>query len=346
MLPRVAPEAIVLADDTWHQGVVGIVASRLAEEYCCPTFLVCLDGDRGKASSRSYGGFNLFSALSALSPMLESYGGHELAAGFTISRSKIDGFRQSICAMAAQYYSDGAPRTQLDVDCAVSAEMLTVRSVESLSVLEPCGNGCPKPVLMLKNMTVDRISQVGGGRHLRLRLLAGYHGVNGIFFSMDAQSASVQPGDVVDVAFSPQVNDFRGERTVQLNILDIRPSCAAECSPDTSGYRSLREGVVTGQQARSLTPDRTALGVIWKYLASAAPVQEDPMTLCRKIVRGSGLPLSLGKLLTALDIFSDVGLIAVHRFHKYITIELLPRQGKADLESSRTMQLLSQAKES
>ena len=88
-----APSAIVLSDEKWHQGVVGIVASRLAEEYSCPAFLICLDGDKGKASSRSYGGFNLFGALQALSPLLESYGGHELAAGFTIDRDNIPAFR-------------------------------------------------------------------------------------------------------------------------------------------------------------------------------------------------------------------------------------------------------------
>ena len=97
MLPEgELPDAIVLADESWHQGVVGIVASRISEEYCCPTFLICLDGDHGKASSRSYGGFNLFSSLSALSPLLESYGGHELAAGFTIHKDKIPAFRQEM----------------------------------------------------------------------------------------------------------------------------------------------------------------------------------------------------------------------------------------------------------
>ena len=84
--PGDPPQAIVLADESWHQGVVGIVASRMAEEYSCPTFLICLDGEKGKASSRSYGGFNLFRSLEQLSGLLESYGGHELAAGFTIRR--------------------------------------------------------------------------------------------------------------------------------------------------------------------------------------------------------------------------------------------------------------------
>ena len=102
MLPQDRqPEAIVLADETWHQGVVGIVSRRIAEEYCCPTFLICLDGEHGKASSRSYGGFNLFSALTNLAPLLESYGGHELAAGFTITRSNISAFREKIGALAA-----------------------------------------------------------------------------------------------------------------------------------------------------------------------------------------------------------------------------------------------------
>ena len=168
------PEAIVLADESWHQGVVGIVASRIAEEYACPTFLICLDGEHGKASSRSHGGFNLFASLSALSPLLESYGGHELAAGFTISRANIPEFRRQICALAAQYYTDDVPRTVLDVDCAVSPELLTLHNVDSLQMLEPCGNGCPKPVLMMKNLTIDRISMVGGGRHMRLRLCSGH----------------------------------------------------------------------------------------------------------------------------------------------------------------------------
>ena len=87
---------------------------------------ICLDGEHGKASSRSHGGFNLFASLSALSPLLESYGGHELAAGFTISRANIPEFRRQICALAAQYYTDDVPRTVLDVDCAVSPELLTL----------------------------------------------------------------------------------------------------------------------------------------------------------------------------------------------------------------------------
>ena len=341
------PEAIVLADESWHQGVVGIVASRIAEEYACPAFLICLDGDHGKASSRSHGGFNLFASLTALSALLESYGGHELAAGFTISRENIPEFRRQICALAADFYHDDIPRTCLDVDCAIMPELLTVSNIDSLRILEPCGNGCPKPVLMMKNLTIERISLVGSGRHMRLRLRSGRFVFNAIYFSASPQSVSIQMGDVVDVAFNPQVNAFRGERTVQMNVLDIRPSCCAECSPETSLYHALQQGQRLTREAADLLPDRAMLAMVWRYLSFAgSDVQESPICLCRKIVRWTGKPMSLGQLSICLDIFRDVGLLEITRLHKYITIRLTPGTEKADLTTSQTMQRLLRAKES
>ena len=338
------PEAIVLADDTWHQGVVGIVASRMAEEFCCPAFLICLDGEHGKASSRSYGGFNLFTSLTALSELLESYGGHELAAGFTISRSNIARFRQDVCALAGAYYANSGPRTMLDVDCLVPPELMTVRNVDALSILEPCGNGCPKPVFAMEKLCVERITMVGAGRHMRLRLRSGHFLLNAIYFSANPDSASIQQGDLVDVAFNAQINDFRGERTVQMNVLDIRPSCSAECSPELQGYGALRSGEII-PDPELLLPDRTTLGDVWRYLAARGGViQENPICLCRKIVRRSGRPLSLGKMLTCLDIFADVGLLTHQRLHKYILIELRRTNGKADLNQSKTMQILLRKK--
>ena len=344
MLPDTTPEAIVLVDDRWHQGVVGIVASRIVEEYACPTFLICLDGDHGKASSRSYGGFNLFAALTTLSPLLESYGGHELAAGFTIHKDNIDRFREQICQLVAKESQEDFPRTVLDIDCAVPPEMLTLSGIQSLNIMEPCGNGCPKPVLMMENMTVERLRPVGNGKHLRLRLRRGNYGFNAIFFSATPESASISQGDLVDVAFLPQINEFREELSVQMNVQDIRPACKAECSPELFGYHGLRSGAIDPEQAAALLPDRATLGIIWRYL-SAVPggsIREMPMCLCRKIVRWSGASLSLGRMLTCLDIFSDVGLLKTHWLHNTITIQLTQGAGKADLTQSRTIQILEQ----
>ena len=348
MLPQDGePEALVLADEGWHQGVVGIVASRIAEEYCCPTFLISLDGEHGKASSRSYGGFNLFAALGKLSHLLESYGGHELAAGFTIRREQIPAFRQEIRRLAKEFYATGELRTVLDADCIVTPELLTQRNVAGLDILEPCGNGCPKPVLVMEGMVAERISTVGNGRHLRLRLRSDRWSFPAIFFSCTAESASVCEGDLVDVAFMPQINEFRGEKTVQLNLVDIRPACSCTCSPELLGYHDLKNNAISRCDA-SLLPDRQTLGIIWRYLADARDgcVTETPICLCRKIVRHSSSPLSLGTLLAALDIFREVGLIDVKTLPKYIIIRTLPTREKADLMSSPTMQKLLTATES
>ncbi len=348
MLPLgTPPEAIVLADESWHQGVVGIVASRMAEEYCCPAFLICLDGEHGKASSRSYGGFNLFASLTSLSHLLESYGGHELAAGFTIHRDQIPAFRQAVCQLARDYYDGAGPRTVLDVDCCIRPDILSVKGIDALSALEPCGNGCPKPVLMMENLTIDRLSLVGNGRHMRLRLRQGRYSLNAICFGSTPESTSVCQGDLVDVAFVPQVNDFRGERTVQLNILDIRPSCAAPCGIDTSRYRALLNDTLTAQQARSLLPERSTLGFIWRFLTTCgSTIRQTPICLCRQIVRHTGSPLGVDQLLTCLDIFADVGLLQLQRQNKYIVISLASPTVKADLMNSATMQKLVRLKES
>ena len=349
MLPEDGtPEAIVLADETWHQGVVGIVSSRIAEEYCCPTFLICLDGDHGKASSRSYGGFNLFSALSELSPLLESYGGHELAAGFTINRSQIPQFREKVTELARKYYTAGSPRTVLEADCVVGPELMTISNIESLTRMEPCGNGCPRPVLVMEGVQVDRLSQVGNGRHLRMRLQSGRYSIPAIFFSATPESACVEQGDLVDVAFVPQINEYRGERSVQMNVLDIRPHCKAACSPDATDYCALITGTLDSAAAASLLPDRSTLASVWRQVAAApgGELKIMPICLCRQVVRRTGIPMSLGKLMACLEIFSDVGLLQIQRYRKYIILHPVSRSEKADLNQSRTMQRLMAAKES
>ncbi len=341
------PHAIVLAEESWHQGVVGIVASRIAEEYCCPTFLICLDGEHGKASSRSYGGFNLFCALRSLQKYLESYGGHELAAGFTIHRDQIPAFRREICRLAEEYYSTDIPRTQLDCDCWIPPELMTAGNIESLSVLEPCGNGCPRPVLAMERVIVERTSQVGGGKHMRLQLHCGNYSISAIYFSATPQSCSIAPGDVVDVAFHPQINEYRGIRSVQMNMIDIRPSCRAECSWEAAAYRAMIAGELTAQHASSLLPERHTLVMIWRYLScfAAEPVREEPLCLCRKIVRWTQQPLSLGQMLTCLDIFADVGLLRLEKEMRMLTVQALPSQEKRDLKESQTMKRLLAAKE-
>ena len=334
------PQAIVLASERWHQGVVGIVASRLAEEYSCPTFLICLDKDKGKASSRSYGGFNLFASLEALSDLLESYGGHELAAGFTIRRENIPLFHEAILRLAEDFSQSEACNAALACDCEIPMELLTIRNVDALDELEPCGAGCPRPTLFLRGLTITELMEVGGGKHLRLQLSSRRHSWGAIFFSTNAQRAAVAQGDVVDIAFTPQINDFRGLRSVQLNLIDIRPDEAfrtAQAQERALYHRYLAGELLSSQEAEQLLPQRQEFVALWRYLAAnseAGVLQEELGCLSRKVARFAAIPCSAGRTRICLDVFAEQGLIRLVQRPKHIYIQLTHEGRKADLDSS------------
>lgn len=346
-----APKAIVLADEGWHQGVVGIVASRLAEDCGCPTFLICLDGDHGKASSRSFGGFNLFESLSELSGLLENFGGHELAAGFTIRRENIDAFREAVSQRAAAYAASDGVKNALDCDCVVTPELLTEQTILGLSQLEPCGSGCPRPVLCMEKLQIEQLSEVGGGKHLRLRLRTRSGAMlNAIFFSTNALRAAIGVGDVVDVAFTPQINDYRGMHMVQLNLTDIRlsdPMRSAVRREHRLYQKHRGQGVLSRTEADQLLPVRQEFVAVWRYLTAqnvGGMVREEASCLSRKIARYSRYPLSLSRTRICLDVFAEQGLITLTEFPHCLSITLHCPQQKVDLNQSMIIQTLSKQK--
>ena len=334
------PAAIVLAGESWHQGVVGIVASRLAEEYACPVFLICLSGDVGKASSRSWMGFPLFSTLEQVAPLLENYGGHELAAGFTIRRENIAPFRQAVRALAEEYRLRHPEGKALELDCQVPPELLTVPNVTALEKLEPFGAGFSRPQLYMGGLTVEQLTEVGGGKHLKLRLRAPTGvSLSGIFFSTNAQRAELCLGDTVEVAFTPQINEFRGIRSVQLNIIDIRPTYAWRRAMEEQRqvYRRFLEGGLSGEEATGLIPPRRESAAIWRYLAANAQdgvLTEDFDLMARKISRTAAVPCSFARFRVCLDIFQERGLIEITSAPRAMTIRLTNGPGKVDLRQS------------
>ena len=339
---QTAPDAIVLAGETWHQGVVGIVASRLAEEYGCPAYLICLDGEHGKASSRSYGGFNLFASLEKLSHLLESFGGHELAAGFTITRSKIDAFRTEVSRLAADFVKSGQQRASLMIDCAVVPSLLTEENVEALDRLEPCGAGCPKPVLYMDGLTVDQCSEVGGGKHLRMRLSRDGVSLGAIFFSATAARCGIAAGDTVEVAFTPQINEFRSMRSVQLNVVDLRPDQGAAWHI----YERHAAGLpLDSRQARALLPDRSDFAALWRYLQGrmqTGALTVDRAMLARRMTELTRTPWDTARVQVCLDVFRERGLLCFAGVCEKLTIRPAAPGGKVDLEQSPIMITLRQ----
>lgn len=345
------PDAIVLTGEDWHQGVVGIVASRLSEEYACPAFLICMDGDKGKASSRSYGGFNLFASLTQLSGLLESYGGHELAAGFTIRRENVPLFREQISRLV-RAHAETEP-SALRIDCAASPALFTLENVESLGELEPFGVGFPMPVFEIENLLVEQLSEVGGGKHLRLRLRYGKkpsESLAGIFFSSNALQTGVSVGDRVDVAFGPQINEYRDLRTVQLNLVDVRPARAVreETAEQMALYQSYRpDAGCTPQTAERLLPLRSEFVAIWRYLIANCPqegLDVDFGCLFRRIRRSAASELTMARARICLDVFAEQGLIALQCLPGHYHIRITTDGSKVDLDSSRIIRELKRCR--
>ena len=335
---------IVLAGEGWHQGVVGIVASRLAERFSCPTFMICLQDGRGKGSCRSFGGFNLFKALESCAELLEGFGGHALAAGFTILAEHIDAFRERM-ERCVEAWSGGAELVSvLDVDAELpDPDLLTVEEVLGLDALEPYGAGNPKPVFCLSGCTVSACADVGGGRHLKLKLSRGGRTLDAIFFSSTAAAAGVAAGDRVDVAFTPQINEFRGARTVQLLVCDLRPA-PTRMEAEQALYERLRRGEsLTAQEAAALIPSRTEFVAVWRYLSGHARlgrVEDTARRLARSVARTYGIKETVMRTMVCLEVLDEHGLIQVEQSTDHLRISVQEVSGKVDLEASKLLRHL------
>ena len=310
-------DCLVLADKAWHQGVVGIVASRLAEQYACPVFMICLQEDgRGKGSCRSCKNFNLFSALEQCADLLEDYGGHALAAGFTIREENIPAFRTRMREIVRTDMGGEELVSTLQIDGEIpNTALLTVEEVEGLSMLEPYGAGNPKPVFSLSGVTVTCMSDVGGGRHLKMRASRDGRTVDMIFFSMTRAKSGLNVGDRADVAFYPQINDYRGSRTVQLHLVDLRPSYTAQQVSEQALYRKFARGeAISPYEARQMIPQREEFAAVWRYLAShSGDVTEIPVSLARKIAKENDLWESTLRTMVCLEVLESFGLVTIQK---------------------------------
>jgi single-stranded-DNA-specific exonuclease len=340
-LPEDQRSALVLADDTWHQGVVGIVASRLSEKYSCPSFMIHLNGNVGKGSCRSWGGFNLFAALEECSDLLLGFGGHELAAGFTIEADNIPAFRRRINQIAREYRGGQVPISCLDVDVAITQPgRITLEEAEALDELEPYGAGNLRPVFCLCGATLERVQNVGQNRHLKLRLTKGSAQFDGIFFSATAESCGCPPGSRVDAAFYLQVNEFRGNRTIQLQMVDLRPSLTPSGREEESLAlldRCLKGGTVLPKEAMRLIPSRDQFVRLWRNLqktASAGRLTAPYLPLLRSLSASVGGNDAFARTAFSLAVFAERGLLSYSRDGDEITVRLTDQGKKVDLEQS------------
>ena len=336
---------IVLASHTWHQGVVGIVASRLTEKYGCPAFMICLDQGMGKGSCRSWGGVNLFDALQACAPLLENFGGHAMAAGFTVREENIPALAQALGRAVAEQGME--EECALEVDALVTPQELTVEGVDALEALEPWGGGNPRPVVVLKGAQVHSLTQVGRGRHLKLRLESRGQSLDAIWFSADGGELGLYPGCRADVAFYPQINAFRGLRSVQLQVVDLRRAPSrAQLEQDI--YERFRRGeLLTPQEAQFLLPERADFVSLWRWLerqsGGSDRVEETLIRIARGACRAEGRREVPARTMLCLEVLEERGLIDLCHTTGRLQITVHHLERKVDLEDSRILRRLREA---
>ena len=348
-IPALPPDersALVLSSEVWHQGVVGIVASRLSERYSCPSFMIHLQNGMGKGSCRSYGGFNLFAALESCADLLVDFGGHELAAGFNIREEDIPAFRRRMNRCVCEFCNGEKPVSSLAVDVVIrDPGWVTLEEMEALSRLEPYGAGNERPVFAVMGARVESLQGVGQNRHLKLRLAMGEQRFDAIFFSATAAACGVAPGMRVDAAFHLQINEFRGVSSVQLQLVDLRP--AAEPSQRERECLELiarltAGGPVSAAEALRLLPERRQFAALWRAVVRLEPETEDAVTCLPALRRLAGALDGAESFLRAalgLEVFAERGLVTLERREDMMIVR--PRPGcRADLEQSVYMRRL------
>ena len=212
---------IVVSGESWHQGVIGIVASRIAERYGKPCIVISENDEVSRGSGRSIEGFSLYDGLSYCSDVLVQYGGHVLAAGLSIDKDRISEFRDKI----NEYAETIEPIVGvLHIDCKLNPAGIDVDMVSSLQILEPYGAENPQPLFGLYGMVVSAVQGVGNGKHTRLSLKKNGVSLSAIMFSVAPEDLPYVMGDKVDVAVKLSENEYQGKTQVSIQVKDIRLS--------------------------------------------------------------------------------------------------------------------------
>ena len=345
---------LVLEDNGWRQGIIGIVASRVTERFGLPSILVSFDGategfdspdDIGKGSGRSVKGMNLVEALSDSADLLQKFGGHELAAGLSIRRGDLDEFRRRINAYAAERLPENGLSVRLEADLELSLPEVTLPLAEEISHLEPFGISNPVPQFILRDLSIDRITELGGGKHLKLLVSAGGISLYALLFSTSRSQFDFHEGDRIDLLCTVDVNEFRGTRSVQLVVQDFKEShrYVNEFSAMRERYLAVRAGAPF-EKSEEFVPERSDFAHVYTVLRREFRAGHDVFgerPLLALVNIGAPRQINYVRLKYILEIFHELKICGVEEIEEGIyRFDIYFNASRTNIEKSSILKKL------
>ncbi len=257
---------IVVCGKDWHFGVLGIVASRICERYGKPAIVLSSEGGVAHGSGRSFSGFHLYDAINACGDILLKYGGHELAAGVSVSDDMLDTFRQRINGYAA---SKRAAVPSLNIDLRLNPAGMSVDMAFAIKTLEPFGMGNPTPIFGIFGVTLEKITAIGGGKHLKLLCRKNGNAFQSVLFGVTPEQFCFVVGDTIDLAVTLDTNLYQGQHNLSVQIKavkmsDVDQDSYFECKQQYDDFISDFDTDFT-----AIFPDRIEVGSIYKMITSS-----------------------------------------------------------------------------
>lgn len=323
---------VVVDGENWHHGVIGIVASRVTERCGKPCMIISRGETEAKGSGRSIEGFSLFEAICACGDLLIKFGGHPMAAGITLKPENIEAFRKRINQYAAEHFPQ-MPTQTVALDCKLNPAALSVSMAQSLTQLEPFGNGNPQPVFGLFNMELSNVTPVGGGGHLRLTLEKNGAVITAMRFNTKPEELPYHIGDKIDLAVQLEAREFRGQPSLTVIVRDMK-FAAFDTEKNIASLASFekwqRGEVLSAEDKNRLYPDRACLAAIYRALRTVNGKETDQV----RFVSQFGKDMTLGLFKTALLVFEERGLVHSEIADDTFTATLIETSGKTDITRS------------
>lgn len=323
---------VVVDGENWHHGVIGIVASRVTERCGKPCMIISRGETEAKGSGRSIEGFSLFEAICACGDLLIKFGGHPMAAGITLKPENIEAFRKRINQYAAEHFPQ-MPTQTVTLDCKLNPAALSVSMAQSLTQLEPFGNGNPQPVFGLFNMELSNVTPVGGGGHLRLTLEKNGAVITAMRFNTKPEELPYRIGDKIDLAVQLEAREFRGQPSLTVIVRDMK-FAAFNTEKNVASLASFekwqRGEVLSAEDKNRLYPDRACLAAIYRALRTVNGKETDQV----RFVSQFGKDMTLGLFKTALLVFEERGLVHSEIADDTFTATLIETSGKTDITRS------------